>query len=139
MNSKWTIFQPYQGKNMLHIWWCPLWLDQHVELDIYSASSLKQQSVGRHVAPLGHIIPTPSQPVFALTPYCCMLSGEATITNFLAFGLTRPGIEHTSYRCGSCTFKIIQMNMSLLSLGLIVWSLRCILFWRNTGIRSFHF
>jgi hypothetical protein len=31
-------------------------LDQHSELDFYSASSLKQQSAGRHVAPLGHII-----------------------------------------------------------------------------------
>jgi hypothetical protein len=35
-------------------------------LDFYSASSLKQQSAGRHVAPLGHIILIPSQPVFAL-------------------------------------------------------------------------
>jgi hypothetical protein len=42
-------------------------LDQHAELDCYSASSLKQQSRGRHVAPLGHIILLPSQPVFALT------------------------------------------------------------------------
>jgi hypothetical protein len=31
-------------------------LDQHAELDFYSASSQKQQSTGRHVAPLGHII-----------------------------------------------------------------------------------
>ena len=31
-------------------------LDQHTELDLYSASSLKQQSAGMHVAPLGHII-----------------------------------------------------------------------------------
>ena len=31
-------------------------LDQHAELDFYSASSMKQQSAGRHVAPLGHII-----------------------------------------------------------------------------------
>jgi predicted alpha/beta hydrolase len=30
-------------------------LDQHVELDFYSASSLKQQPAGRHVAPLGHM------------------------------------------------------------------------------------
>jgi hypothetical protein len=37
-------------------------------LDSYSASSLKQQSVGRLVAPLRHIILIPSQPVFALTP-----------------------------------------------------------------------
>jgi hypothetical protein len=41
-------------------------LDQHAELDFYSASSMKQQSVGRHVAPLGHIILIPFQPVFAL-------------------------------------------------------------------------
>ena len=43
-------------------------LDQHAELDLHSASSLKQQSVGRHVAPLGHIILIPSHPVFALSP-----------------------------------------------------------------------
>jgi len=43
-------------------------LDQHAELDLYSASSLEQQSAGRHVAPLGHIILIPSQPVFALSP-----------------------------------------------------------------------
>ena len=45
-------------------------LDQHTELDFYSASSLKQQSVGRHVAPLGHIILFPSQAVFALCAVC---------------------------------------------------------------------
>ena len=31
-------------------------LDQHAELVAYIASSLKQQSVCRHVAPLGHIL-----------------------------------------------------------------------------------
>jgi hypothetical protein len=31
-------------------------VDQHDELDFYKASSLKQQSAGRHVAPLGHIL-----------------------------------------------------------------------------------
>ena len=40
-------------------------LDQHAELDCYSARSLKQQFIGRHVAPLGHIILIPSLPVFA--------------------------------------------------------------------------
>ena len=40
-------------------------LDQHADLDFYSASLLKQQSTGRHVAPLVHIILIPSQPVFA--------------------------------------------------------------------------
>jgi hypothetical protein len=33
--------------------------DQHTELDFYSASSLKQQSAGRHVALLWHIILIP--------------------------------------------------------------------------------
>jgi hypothetical protein len=42
-------------------------IDQHAELDLYSASSLKKQSVDRHVAPPGHIIMIPSQPVFALS------------------------------------------------------------------------
>jgi len=73
-------------------------LDQHTELDFYSASSLKQQSADRHVAILGHIILIPSQPVFALSPKCCVLSGEATNTNFIVFGLTRPGLERTIYR-----------------------------------------
>jgi predicted alpha/beta hydrolase len=41
-------------------------LDQHAELDFYSASSLKQQSADKHVAPLGHIILIPNQPVFVL-------------------------------------------------------------------------
>jgi hypothetical protein len=40
-------------------------LDQHAELDFNSASSPKQQSADRHVAPLRHIILIPSQPVFA--------------------------------------------------------------------------
>jgi hypothetical protein len=43
-------------------------LDQHDELDFNRASSLKQLSMGRHVAPLAHIILILSQPVFALTP-----------------------------------------------------------------------
>ena len=42
-------------------------LDQHAGLGFDSASSLKQQFAGRHVAPLGHIILIPSQPVFALS------------------------------------------------------------------------
>jgi hypothetical protein len=62
----------------------------------YSASSLKQQSTERH-APLWHIILILSQPVFALSPKCCMLSGEATNTNFIVFILTRSRLEPTIY------------------------------------------
>ena len=42
--------------------------DQHAELDLYSASALKQESAGKHMAPLGHIILIPSQAVLDLTP-----------------------------------------------------------------------
>jgi hypothetical protein len=43
-------------------------LDQHAELDFYSASSLKQQYAGRNVTPFGHIILIPSQQIFPLSP-----------------------------------------------------------------------
>ena len=43
-------------------------LEQHAYLDFYTASSLKQQSADRLVAPLGHIILIPNQLVFALSP-----------------------------------------------------------------------
>ena len=70
-------------------------LDQHTELDFYSASSLKQQPAGRYVAPLGNIILIPSQPVIVRTPYCYRISSEARHTNFIVFGLNRPRLEHT--------------------------------------------
>jgi hypothetical protein len=63
------------GENKIHsmkIWWCidnvRFVLDQHALLYAYSTNLLKQQSMSRHVAPLGHIILITSQPVFALTP-----------------------------------------------------------------------
>ena len=68
-------------------------LDLHSQLDLYSASLLKQQSADRHVTPIGHIILIPSQSVFASTSQCCVLSGEATHTNFIIFGLTRLRLE----------------------------------------------
>jgi len=42
-------------------------LDLHAQLDFYIASSLKQPSVVRHVAPLRHIILIPSQLFFNFT------------------------------------------------------------------------
>jgi hypothetical protein len=51
-----------------------------LDLGVYSARSLnKQQSMGRHVAPIEHIILILSQPVFALTFLSCVLSGEADL------------------------------------------------------------
>ena len=42
-------------------------LDQHAELDFYSASSLKQQSVDRHVAPTRTHYPDFEPTSFALS------------------------------------------------------------------------
>ena len=43
-------------------------LDQHAELEFHSANSLKQQSAGRHVLTLGHILLIKSQTVCPLAP-----------------------------------------------------------------------
>jgi hypothetical protein len=62
-NANSAILQPYQDENDLifnddvHI--------VHAELDLYSASSLKQQSANRHVTLFGHILLIPTRPVFA--------------------------------------------------------------------------
>ena len=39
-----------------------------------------------------------NQTVFARPPWCCVLSGEATNTTFIVFGLTGPKLEPTIYR-----------------------------------------
>jgi hypothetical protein len=45
---------------------------------------------------LGHIILITKLPFFTLTPYCCVITGEAaTYTTFIDFGLTRQGIQLT--------------------------------------------
>jgi hypothetical protein len=82
-----AIFQLYDGENksIFNFQWddddeVRFVLDQHSNLDFYSASSLKQQTAGRHVAPLGHIILILNQSVF---------SRVATNSNFMIFGLTR--------------------------------------------------
>ena len=72
-------------------------VDKQPHLDFYSASLQKQQFVGRHVAPIGHNILIRSQPVFVFTPSCCMLSVDATNTNFIVFSFTQLGLEPTSY------------------------------------------
>ena len=66
------------------------WHDVHFVLNQQAQLDFKQQPTSKHVAPLGHIILTPSQPVFALTPECCVLSRETTNTNFIVFGSSNP-------------------------------------------------
>jgi hypothetical protein len=58
---------------------------------------MKQQIADKHVDPHGLTILIPSQPVFALSPYCSVASGEAINTNFVVFGLTRPGLGPEIY------------------------------------------
>ena len=48
----------------------------------------KQQSVGRHVAPLRHIFLIPNEQVFTLTTKCSVLSGEAANTYFMIMGFS---------------------------------------------------
>jgi len=49
-------------------------------LDLYSDSSLKEQSLVGHVALLVHIILIPRRQIFALTPEYCMINREAANT-----------------------------------------------------------
>ena len=64
------------------------------QYDFHSASSLKQQSSDRPIAPIGHIILVPSKPVFTLSSDFW----EATFNNCIASGLTRPELEPTICR-----------------------------------------
>ena len=63
-------------------------------IGLYHASSLKQQSVCRHVAQLEHLILFPSQPIFTLS-----LSRLAAKQYYQLYvlGLTRSGLEPTIY------------------------------------------
>jgi hypothetical protein len=71
-NANSAIFQLYKKREQVNVQRdddeVRFVLNQHSELDLYSASTLKQQFASRHVAPLGYIILIRSQPVFALSP-----------------------------------------------------------------------
>ena len=70
-----NLFSNYNGENkiifneMMIRWLGPLCARPTLVVVVYySASSLKQQSRDRHVAPVGHIIMILNQSVFALSP-----------------------------------------------------------------------
>ena len=68
-NANSAIFQLYHDENKLIFNKMMMrsalyWTNTLISLIFYSASSLKQQSAGRHVAPLGHMILIPSRPIF---------------------------------------------------------------------------
>ena len=99
-SAKWAICQLYHDENKLHFndMMMMLICTRPTRLIGKSSSWLKQPSVGRHVAPLGHIILIPSQPVFSLTPCNSVISREATNSNYIVYGLIRPRLEPTIYR-----------------------------------------
>ena len=78
-------------------WWCPLLTRSTCLVGVYDVNSLKQQTTGRHVAPLGHIIMIPCQKIFALTPLNFALSGDVENDNCIVFGLTENGFKPTCY------------------------------------------
>jgi hypothetical protein len=93
-NANSGIIQPYHGKNKLIFNEMLMRSAFHKNNTIsWIFIVLKQQFVGRYVAPLEHIILIPNQPIFALSPYFCVPIEEATNTNFIVFGLSRSGLE----------------------------------------------
>ena len=91
LNANSAICQLYHDGNlMFNDMMVRFVLEQHAELvhffynHFYSASSLKQQTAGGHVAPFWHIILIPSRSVFALSPY--------------SFGVTQLVLECMTYQ-----------------------------------------
>jgi hypothetical protein len=60
-------------------------LDQYTLLNVYGASALQRQFVGRN------IIPSDSEPlVYVINTWCCVLNAESTNSNFIDLDLTLP-------------------------------------------------
>jgi hypothetical protein len=71
-------------------------------------------------------IPILSQPVFALSPYCCVLGGESTDTYFKVFVcFTRLGLEATIY-CTRSEMLTITPQMWFISGEEKLWMPMCI-------------
>jgi len=75
--------------------WC--WCLLYTYLNLFSASAQTQPSAGWNVAPFGHIMMTPSLPVFALTPESYGGSRETANVKFIVCGLTRLALEPMIY------------------------------------------
>jgi len=95
-------------------------LDQILAIDFSSSSSLKQESAGRHITTLEHVIPILSQPVFVLTPWC----RQAANTNFVVFNWGFLTYENKSkLHCLSwlwCCFNSLFHNWRLIGVFQIV-------------------
>jgi len=73
-------------------WWCLGFFTRPI---IYSARSLKQDSTGRHFAPLGYIILAPPLPVVDNTPLYYFHSRRSKTYQSCSMGLYRLCIETT--------------------------------------------
>ena len=98
-STKWAMFSAISWREQVTFQWDndvfrSVLGRQTSEVEFYSVNSLKQQSTCRLVVPLGPSILIPSQLFFK----CRARSAEQENTNFIAFGLTRAGIEPTTYR-----------------------------------------
>jgi hypothetical protein len=69
-------------------------LDQQ---DLYCASALQQHSADRHVTHLTHY-PDSEPTSLCSFPLILRAKRKQQIPNFIVFGLTRSGLEHTIYR-----------------------------------------
>ena len=109
-----------------------------LQLDLYSASSLKQHFTSIYVAPLGHIILIQSQPIFALCPLCCMLNQRSNKYQFHCpwFNTTREsnpqGKLAVHYTTETIFMYILQINVCpfvifLLATVLSVFDLRILI------------
>lgn len=83
--------------------------DDDVQLDIYSARSLKQQSAGRHIASFGHIMIILSQPVFALSFPLMMCMEKYKFTNCVIVG----GLSPRAATLGTSTQTIRRLSVKL--------------------------
>ena len=73
-------------------WVSECWLTPYEKCFTYTMErkvTSTQHSAVRYVTPFVHIIMIPSQPVFVLTPSCCVFSWEAVNTNLIVFGHDR--------------------------------------------------
>ena len=98
-NTNSAIYSAISGREQVNFQWddddVRFVLDQNAELDFIAHwnNSLRLDML-LHSDTLFWFS---SQPVFALSPSCCVLSREATNTNFIVFGLTWPRLEPTIY------------------------------------------
>ena len=120
--------------------------DQYAQNNFHSASSLKQQSVGWHVAPLGHnVILFQSQPVFSLPPSYYLLSRVAANRGYgflfrpEFFFRTTHELEYFFFFCRTkreIFFQSLTLGLKTLNQIIFFSSTKIIIFFSATlGIR----